>query len=113
MTDQISAGLKLKQIREEKGISLRELGKKADISHTYIYNIEKGVKRGNPEIYAKLATALGVSVADFFTEDKKEVPEELKREGVEWIVYGKELEKEGISMEMIRQIVENYKNDKK
>lgn len=113
MTDSYtSAGKRLKEIREEKGLTYRELGEKVGVSHTYIYNIEKGNKRGNPEIFEKLAAALGVEIVDFFQDSKKPVTYELKKEGVEWIVLGEELEKQGITMDMVKEMVNRYKNSK-
>ncbi|HHW01671.1 MAG TPA: helix-turn-helix transcriptional regulator [Thermoanaerobacterales bacterium] len=62
-------GEKLKKIRTEKNLSLRELGKLAHISHSFIADIESG--RSNPSLSTleAIAKALGVPV-NYFLSDK-------------------------------------------
>lgn len=62
-------GEKLKKIRTEKKLSLRELGKLAHISHSFIADIESG--RSNPSLSTleAIAKALGVPV-NYFLSDK-------------------------------------------
>lgn len=45
----MSFGYALKQFREERGLSPRELGKLADIDHAYIYRLEKDEKKAPSE----------------------------------------------------------------
>lgn len=112
MTDSLfTAGKRLKELRSEKKIGLRELAKMIGYAPSYVSHIEKGHKRGSIEFFEKCAKALHVSIGDLL-EDKIEVPEELKKEGVEWIVLGKELEKEGISMEKIKEWVQRYRDER-
>lgn len=58
-------GVYLYQKRQEKQISLRELASKTGVSHTYLYNIEKGHKTPpNDLILIKLADALCLNCAE-------------------------------------------------
>lgn len=45
----MSFGYALKQFREERGLSARELGKLAEIDHAYIYRLEKDEKTAPSE----------------------------------------------------------------
>jgi transcriptional regulator with XRE-family HTH domain len=54
-------GLKLKQLRQEKQLSLIELAEKSSLSVSYINEIEKGKKYPKAEKIALLAQALGVN----------------------------------------------------
>ena len=54
-------GLKLKQLRLEKQLSLIELAEKSSLSVSYINEIEKGKKYPKAEKIAQLAQALGVN----------------------------------------------------
>ncbi|MCS6794460.1 MAG: XRE family transcriptional regulator [Raineya sp.] len=54
-------GLKVKQARQEKGMSLSELAHKTGISVSYLNEIEKGKKYPQSEKIALLAESLGVS----------------------------------------------------
>jgi len=54
-------GLKLKQLRQEKQLSLNELAEKSSLSVSYLNEIEKGKKYPKAEKIAQLAKALGVN----------------------------------------------------
>jgi XRE family transcriptional regulator of biofilm formation len=55
-------GKRLIDLRKKKGWSLRELGLRADIAHTYVSRIERGEIPGiGIRTLEKLATALGVT----------------------------------------------------
>lgn len=52
-------GLLLKLLRERRGLSLRELGRLAEVDHAYIYRLETGDKEApSTEVLAKLIKAL-------------------------------------------------------
>lgn len=54
-------GLKLRQLRHEKGLSLQALADKAELAVSYLNEIEKGKKYPKAEKIARLAEALDVS----------------------------------------------------
>jgi len=60
-------GLKLKQLRQEKQLSLNELAEKCSLSISYINEIEKGKKYPKAEKIAQLAMALGVNYDDLIS----------------------------------------------
>ena len=60
----MSMGLRLRQVREKVGLSLRALAKKADVDFSTIYRIESGDTVPKFDTLEKLAKALGVSVRD-------------------------------------------------
>lgn len=51
-----TVGQRIRRIREEKGLGLRELGRRADISHSYLSQIENGNKK-EPKSYILRALA--------------------------------------------------------
>lgn len=58
---------KLKQIREQKGLSQNELAEKSGVSRVTISMLETGAQENaKTRTLLKLATALGVSVDSFF-----------------------------------------------
>lgn len=57
-------GKRLKSLREQKGMSLRELAKAAHVSHSFIADIESGRSRPSLETLEFLARALGVPPSD-------------------------------------------------
>jgi transcriptional regulator with XRE-family HTH domain len=57
-------GRNLKEIREKKGISLRDLALEADLSANTISEIELGKRDPRMTTVVKLASALGIDPAD-------------------------------------------------
>ena len=56
---QTALGFLLQNLREERGLSLRELALLADIDHAYIYRLETGAKESpSEEVLSKLIRAL-------------------------------------------------------
>src|SRR5699024_6173700 len=57
----------IKSLREEKGLSLRETAKRANISHPYLSKIETGKNtKPSADILFKVSTALKVNVISLF-----------------------------------------------
>lgn len=56
---QSALGFLLRNLREERGLSLRELAQLADIDHAYVYRLETGDKElPSDEVLSKLIRAL-------------------------------------------------------
>ena len=52
-------GFLLRILREERGLSLRELAQLADVDHAYVYRLETGAKESpSDEVLSKLIRAL-------------------------------------------------------
>ncbi|WP_412126334.1 helix-turn-helix domain-containing protein [Streptomyces subrutilus] len=64
-------GPKIRRQREEHGYGLRRFAEAAQIDHSYLSRIERGQRNPQPEVMARIATTLGVSISD------------LKRSGTE------------------------------
>ena len=78
-------GFLLRNLREERGLSLRELAQLADIDHAYIYRLETGDKEcPSTDVLAKLTKALkaGKREAEMlrFLADHTETPAGLVAE---------------------------------
>jgi len=53
--------LRLREFRQSKGLSQRELGKLARVSSGTVYRLENGLRGAYPGTVRKLASALGVA----------------------------------------------------
>jgi transcriptional regulator with XRE-family HTH domain len=62
-------GKNIKILRARRGLSQADLAEKADISITFLSNIERGIKFPLPEILSKLANSLGIEVNQLFLTD--------------------------------------------
>lgn len=56
--------IRLKEVREGKGYTIRELSKKSRVSVGHISSIENGLRIPSIEVMCKLAKALGCRVTD-------------------------------------------------
>lgn len=56
----------LKQVREEKGVTLKRLSEKSGVSTSHISDIEKNFKMPSLLVMVKIAKALDVSVTDLY-----------------------------------------------
>ncbi len=54
----MSLGNKIKELREEKHISIRELGRRTDVTGMHISNLEKGKVNASPELVSRIAATL-------------------------------------------------------
>lgn len=61
-------GIKIKELRKQKGLSQERLANLADIDRTYLPTIEKGERNVSIEVVEKLANALNVEIKDLFDE---------------------------------------------
>ncbi|WP_438989421.1 helix-turn-helix domain-containing protein [Polaribacter sp.] len=62
----INFGLKVREIRKEKGLSQEELAHKADLHRTYIGMIERAEKNVTLLNIEKIANALEVGIKELF-----------------------------------------------
>jgi transcriptional regulator with XRE-family HTH domain len=61
-------GRRLRQLREQRGLSQEELAFRAGLHRTYVSSAERGQRNVSLVNIEKLALALGVRIADFFEE---------------------------------------------
>lgn len=67
MDIRILVGQRVKQLRNRLGISQEELSDIVELDRTYITSVERGKRNVSIVNIEKLANALNVSLAEFFT----------------------------------------------
>ena len=67
-----NVGVRLRTLREQRGLSLRELAEHCGISFNAISRIERGESSPTVSTLHQLATALNVSIAAFFEDGHEE-----------------------------------------
>ncbi len=60
---------KLKALREEQALSLRELAEASGVSHTTVWEHERGKESAHPRTVRLLAKALGVAPRDLIARE--------------------------------------------
>jgi transcriptional regulator with XRE-family HTH domain len=61
---------RLKELRRERVLSLRELEEKSGVSYNTIWRLEDGRQGAHPQTIRKLAEALGVEPAELLQEGR-------------------------------------------
>ena len=65
---------KLRALRQQQGLSLRQLAKMlGHTTHGYVTNLERGERKPNAEVLIELSRIFGVSV-DVMIKDELELP---------------------------------------
>lgn len=59
-------GSRIRQLRNEQGISQEKFAAKAEIDRTYLAGVEQGKRNPSLKSLEKIVTALGVTFHDFF-----------------------------------------------
>lgn len=60
---------RIKAMRLEQRLSLDQLSASAGVSKPYLFDLENGRRGAKPETLARIAAALGVTVADLRGDD--------------------------------------------
>lgn len=101
-------GLKIRKIRQAKGMSQDALGKRIGYAGSYVSYLEAGKRTINLQILQDIADVFDVDVKTFFVDGMTEV--ELSDKQKVWLSYQKELEDEGITKEQIEEWVQIAKS---
>ena len=95
-------GTTIYEIRKKKGLTLSELAERANISKSYLSNIERNLNR-NPSIQVvkKIAFVLNIDLKILLTSDLDQ--EDYQQPDKEWIDLANELKESGIGKEELRE----------
>jgi transcriptional regulator with XRE-family HTH domain len=69
----------LRELREQRDLSVRELAKRLDVSAPFLSDVELGRRHPSGEVLERLAALLKTTVADLRKYDSRPPVEELKR----------------------------------
>jgi transcriptional regulator with XRE-family HTH domain len=61
-----TVGLRLRQLREQQGLSQESLGDRAHLHRTYVGSVERGERNPSLDVFYALADALGVGIEQLF-----------------------------------------------
>ncbi|MDE0635330.1 MAG: helix-turn-helix transcriptional regulator [Candidatus Poribacteria bacterium] len=76
-------GQKIRQLRKKKELSLNKLAENAGISKAYLSQLENDVsKQPSAEILLKIASALGITIADLLDQPVRVYAEDFEDEDI-------------------------------
>ena len=109
-------GQHIRELREEKDLSLREFAKRLGLSAPFVSDIELGRRFPSDDVFEKIAQVLGVSQDDLRAYDVRIPVSELKRLAQDDPSYGVVLRKladKKISPEEIIRMIEKKDEGRK
>lgn len=69
----------LLKIRKNKGFTVHEIALKLNISDSFYYKIEQGIRNPTINLAKKISDLLGENIEDLFFEDKMDVSSNIKQ----------------------------------
>ena len=81
-------GERIRELREQKDLSLRDLAKKIEKSAAFLSDIELGRRYPSDEVLSDMAQALGTSLEDLRSHDTRAPVQEMKRLASSNPLYG-------------------------
>ena len=75
----ITLGQYIRDSRDKKDVSLRELARKIDCSPAFLSDIELGKRNPSEEIFSKIAKALSVSITELKQYDTRPPTENVRK----------------------------------
>lgn len=100
-------GEKIRKLREDKGLTLREAGEAIGVDFSHLGRIERG-NAASMKVYSKILDYFGKDITYLFGE-KGELPKELAEIGVEWIAFAKEMKERNLTPDEIKAILNAIK----
>lgn len=112
----MNLGQKIRELREKKDLSLRELAKNLDISAAFLSDIELGRRYPSEKVLSGIARALETSVEDLRSYDTRPPLEDIKRLASSDPLYGMAFRKmidKKISPQKLMELAEGKASRKK
>lgn len=110
-------GARIRELRDEKDLSTRELARKAHISIAFMSDIELGRRQPSEKVLAAIAKPLGTTLEELQQYDPRPTVEEFKRRVQDDPKYGlafrRVMDSNLSPEELVKLIEENEKKKKK
>ncbi len=75
----ITLGERIRELREQQDLSVRELAKRLKVSAPFLSDVELGRRHPSDQVLARLASSLQTTVEDLKKHDSRAPVRELKR----------------------------------
>jgi transcriptional regulator with XRE-family HTH domain len=72
-------GERIRELRDRKDLSVRELAKKIDVSAAFLSDVELGRRHPSDDVLKQIASHLGTTLNELKKHDSRPPVEELKR----------------------------------
>jgi transcriptional regulator with XRE-family HTH domain len=90
-------GLKIKELRVEKGITLKELGENINFNYSNLSKIERGERKPTVELLVKLIHYFNLDLTYFLVEGDDSIPITS-----EWLEFLEEMNEKEVSLQELK-----------
>lgn len=73
-SNQLDVGQKLRQIREEKKLTINHIAKETGFTSSFISQLERGLTKASVSSLQKIASSLDTNLSDLFEEENQPLP---------------------------------------
>ena len=108
-----SLGDRVKDLRIQKGLTLKELGEAIHFNYSNLSKIERGVRKPNIELLESLAKFFNVEISYFFTDDIQTVNHQ-EFPNHELITFSEEIKMKNITLPELMafaEIIDKFKKN--
>lgn len=109
-------GERIRELRDEHDLSVRELAKKAQVSAPFLSDVELGRRHPSDEVLKLIATALSTTLDELKKHDARPPVQELKRLSANDPAMGFALRRvveEGVSSDELLEFLKHHGRSKK
>lgn len=113
---QKTLGQRIRELREARDLSIRELAKKVDLSPAFLSDVELGRRHPAPENLTKIAQVLRVPAKELLDLDTRPDAEQVRRMATNNPAYGfafRQIVQENISPEELMELLEKRREERK
>lgn len=107
-------GERIRELREAKDLSLRELARRLSISAAHLSDVELGRRYPSDKLLAKIARTLRTSIGELRDHDTRAPVDELKRMAAKDPAFGLALRKavNELDPEEMKELMEKFRRDR-
>jgi transcriptional regulator with XRE-family HTH domain len=109
-------GDRIRELRDERDLSVRELAKKIGVSAPFLSDVELGRRHPSDDVLASIARALGTTFEELRKHDARAPVQELRRLAADDPAMGFALRRvvdEGVSADELLEFLKKHKRAKK
>jgi transcriptional regulator with XRE-family HTH domain len=99
--DRQHIGVRIKDLRIQHGMTLKELGEAIDFNYSNLSKVERGIRKPTIEFLEILSNFFKIEISYFFGRNEKS----LKEYG-EWVNLSEEMKQKNITLKELREWVE-------
>ena len=88
VTNDVDVGVRLRELRGLRRLTLREVAERADLSESFLSQVERGRSSASVGSLRRIADALGVEISDLFAPLVPTRPKVLRRDDRPGLAFG-------------------------